>query len=963
MGFLEKIFGSYSEKELKRIQPLVDKVLALEEQFRGMSDGELRDMTSRLKKRLQEGESLDDILPEAFAACREAADRVLQMRHFPVQIVGGIILHQGRIAEMKTGEGKTLVATLPAYLNALAGKGVHIVTVNDYLARRDSEWMGKLYRFMGLTVGLVVSGMDQEDKKAAYDADITYGTNNEFGFDYLRDNMVVYRQNQVQRGWSYAIVDEVDSILIDEARTPLIISGRGDKSTELYQVADRFARTLRVLRVREVDAKEDQDELEADYIVDEKARTATITPRGAKKAEEYFHIESLNDPENLTLAHHINQAIKAHGVMQKDVDYVVKDGEVIIVDEFTGRLMIGRRYNEGLHQAIEAKEGVKVAHESKTLATITFQNYFRMYDKLAGMTGTAQTEADEFREIYHLDVVEIPTNRPLARNDCPDVVYKTEKGKFSAAIQQILECHQKGQPILVGTVSIEKSEILSAMLRRQGVKHEVLNAKYHEKEAEIVAQAGKYGAVTISTNMAGRGTDIMLGGNAEYLAKAQLRREGMTEEQISDATAFGETKDEEILAARKRFGELMAQYKEEIAPEAEKVRQAGGLFILGTERHESRRIDNQLRGRAGRQGDPGETRFIISLEDDLMRLFGGERVQSLMDTMGVEEDMPIENKLLSNTIESSQRKIEGRNFQIRKNVLQYDDVMNRQREIIYGQRRKVLDGEDLRENIRAMAGELVGETVDRFLLDGEIKDEWNLDGLRDNFLGWVTTGEDLRYDTQALEEVTKEEIKELLQERIRERLEKREKELNPQLMRELERMILLRNVDQKWMNHIDDMEALKQGIGLRGLAQRDPVVEYRMEGFEMFDAMIASIREDTIKMLLTVQIKTGEEVKREQVAKPTTASSDGSEKAQPVRAQSKKIGRNDPCPCGSGKKYKHCCGRGEGNSGGVVSCIPRRGAAPDPGSFSSRGRRKGTEKKSGVSSPQFVDGGRMGGYH
>ncbi len=581
------------------------------------------------------------------------------------------------------------------------------------------------------------------------------------------------------------------------------------------------------------------------------------------------------------------------------------------MDEFTGRLMIGRRYNEGLHQAIEAKEGVKVAHESKTLATITFQNYFRMYDKLAGMTGTAQTEADEFREIYHLDVVEIPTNRPLARNDCPDVVYKTEKGKFSAAIQQILECHQKGQPILVGTVSIEKSEILSAMLRRQGVKHEVLNAKYHEKEAEIVAQAGKYGAVTISTNMAGRGTDIMLGGNAEYLAKAQLRREGMTEEQISDATAFGETKDEEILAARKRFGELMAQYKEEIAPEAEKVRQAGGLFILGTERHESRRIDNQLRGRAGRQGDPGETRFIISLEDDLMRLFGGERVQSLMDTMGVEEDMPIENKLLSNTIESSQRKIEGRNFQIRKNVLQYDDVMNRQREIIYGQRRKVLDGEDLRENIRAMAGELVGETVDRFLLDGEIKDEWNLDGLRDNFLGWVTTGEDLRYDTQALEEVTKEEIKELLQERIRERLEKREKELNPQLMRELERMILLRNVDQKWMNHIDDMEALKQGIGLRGLAQRDPVVEYRMEGFEMFDAMIASIREDTIKMLLTVQIKTGEEVKREQVAKPTTASSDGSEKAQPVRAQSKKIGRNDPCPCGSGKKYKKCCGRGE----------------------------------------------------
>ena len=908
MGFLEKIFGSYSDKELKRVQPQVDQVLALEERFRGLSDEELRDMTPRLKQRLEQGESLDAILPEAFAACREAADRVLQMRHFPVQIVGGIILHQGRIAEMKTGEGKTLVATLPAYLNALAGKGVHIVTVNDYLARRDSEWMGKLYRFLGLTVGLVVSGMEPDQKKAAYAADITYGTNNEFGFDYLRDNMVVYRQNQVQRGWNYAIVDEVDSILIDEARTPLIISGQGDKSTDLYQAADRFARTLRALRVREVDAKEDQDDIDADYIVDEKARTATITPQGARKAEEYFHIDSLNDPENLTLAHHINQAIKARGVMQKDVDYVVKDGEVIIVDEFTGRLMIGRRYNEGLHQAIEAKEGVKVAHESKTLATITFQNYFRMYDKLAGMTGTAQTEADEFREIYHLDVVEIPTNRPLARVDYPDVVYKTERGKLSAAIQQIVECHKKGQPILVGTVSIEKSELLSAMLKRQGVKHEVLNAKYHEKEAEIVAQAGKYGAVTISTNMAGRGTDIMLGGNAEYLAKAQLRREGMTEEQISDATAFGETRDEEILAARKRFGELMEQYKAEIAPEAEKVRQAGGLFILGTERHESRRIDNQLRGRAGRQGDPGETRFIISLEDDLMRLFGGERVQSLMDTMGVEEDMPIENKLLSNTIESSQRKIEGRNFQIRKNVLQYDDVMNRQREIIYGQRGKVLDGEDVSENIQTMARELVAETVDRFLLDDSIKDEWNLDGLRNAFLGWVTTEEDLRYDTRQLEETTKEDIKAFLTTRIGERYAAREAMFGSQLMRDLERMLLLRNVDRKWMDHIDDMEALKQGIGLRGLAQRDPVVEYRMEGFEMFDAMIGSIREDTIKMLLTVQIKTQEEVKREQVAKPLVAKGDGSEKPQPARAQ--KVGRNDPCPCGSGKKYKKCCGRG-----------------------------------------------------
>ncbi len=911
MGFLDKLFGSYSEKELKRIQPTVDKVLALEERFRGLSDDELRDMTPRLKKRLEQGETLDDILPEAFAACREAADRVLQMRHFPVQIVGGIILHQGRISEMKTGEGKTLVATLPAYLNALSGKGVHIVTVNDYLARRDSEWMGKLYRFMGLTVGLVVSGMEPEEKKAAYDADITYGTNNEFGFDYLRDNMVVYRQNQVQRGWNYAIVDEVDSILIDEARTPLIISGKGDKSTELYQVADRFAQTLKMMKVKEVDAKEDQDDIEADYIVDEKARTATITPHGARKAEEYFRIESLNDPENLTLAHHINQAIKARGVMQKDVDYVVKDGEVIIVDEFTGRLMIGRRYNEGLHQAIEAKEGVRVAHESKTLATITFQNYFRMYQKLAGMTGTAQTEVDEFREIYSLDVVEIPTNRPLARVDYPDIVYKTERGKFSAAIQQILECHRKGQPILVGTVSIEKSEILSALLKKQGVKHEVLNAKYHEKEAEIVAQAGKYGAVTISTNMAGRGTDIMLGGNAEYLAKAQLRREGMTEEQISDATAFGETKDKEILAARQRFKELMTRYKAEIAPEAEKVREAGGLFILGTERHESRRIDNQLRGRAGRQGDPGETRFIISLEDDLMRLFGGERVQSLMDSMGVEEDMPIENKILSGTIESSQRKIEGRNFQIRKNVLQYDDVMNRQREIIYGQRRKVLDGEDVSGSIRTMADQLVEETVDRFLLDDSIKDEWNLDGLRDAFLGWVTTGEDLRYDTAGLEDVSKEEIKETLKKRIHEKYEARVKEFGPQLMGEIERMILLKNVDTKWMSHIDDMEALKQGIGLRGLAQRDPVVEYRMEGFEMFDAMIGSIREDTIKGLLTVRVRVDDEVKREQVAKPLTAKTDGSEKPQPVRAQGKKVGRNDPCPCGSGKKYKKCCGQGE----------------------------------------------------
>ena len=908
MGFLEKLFGSYSEKELKRIQPKVNAVLALEDKFSAMSDDELKAMTPRLKERLAAGETLDDILPEAFAACREAAWRVLEMKHFPVQVIGGIILHQGRIAEMKTGEGKTLVATLPAYLNALSGKGVHIVTVNDYLARRDSEWMGKLYRWMGLTVGLVVSGMEQDEKRAAYAADITYGTNNEFGFDYLRDNMVVYKQNLVQRGFNYAIVDEVDSILIDEARTPLIISGQGDKSTDLYEQADRFAKTLKMMKVKEVDAKEEQDDIEADYIVDEKARTATITPRGAQKAEEYFHIDSLNDPENLTLAHHINQAIKARGVMQKDVDYVVKDGQVIIVDEFTGRLMIGRRYNEGLHQAIEAKEGVGVQRESKTLATITFQNFFRMYDKLSGMTGTAMTEADEFREIYRLDVVEIPTNKPLIRKDHPDVVYKTEKGKFNAAIETIVECHQKGQPILVGTVSIEKSEILSNMLRRRGIQHEVLNAKYHEKEAEIVAQAGKLGAVTISTNMAGRGTDIMLGGNAEYLAKADLRREGMADELIEEATAFGDTDNQEILEARKRFQELLAAHKAKIAPEAEKVREVGGLFILGTERHESRRIDNQLRGRAGRQGDPGETRFIISLEDDLMRLFGGERVQSMMDSLGVDEDMPIENKFLSNTIESSQSKIEGRNFQIRKNVLQYDDVMNRQREIIYGQRKKVLDGEDISSNIRTMIEETVATSVDQYLLENVPKDEWNLDGLRDYYLGWLTVPTDFRYDTAQLEQVDREQIRQTLIDRAMKIYGEKEQMFGSELMREIERMLLLRNVDTKWMDHIDAMEELKRGIGLRSIGQRDPVIEYRMEGFEMFEQMTESIKEDTVKQLMLIRLKKEEPVKREQVAKPTVATTDGSKARKPVR-KGAKVGRNDPCPCGSGKKYKHCCGR------------------------------------------------------
>ncbi len=910
MGLMTKLFGSYSEKELKRIQPTVDAVLALEGKYKAMGDEALRGTAGLLREKLDQGASLDDILPDAFAACREAADRVLGMRHFPVQVVGGVVLHQGRIAEMRTGEGKTLVATLPAFLNALTGKGVHIVTVNDYLARRDSEWMGKLYRWMGLSVGLAVSGMEPDDKRKAYAADITYGTNNEFGFDYLRDNMVVYKENRVQRGWHYAIVDEVDSILIDEARTPLIISGHGDKSTDLYRQADQFAKTLRAMRVKEVDAKEDQDDVDADYIVDEKARTATITPHGAKKAEAYFGLESLNDPENLTVAHHINQAIKARGVMERDVDYVVKDGEVIIVDEFTGRLMIGRRYNEGLHQAIEAKEGVTVERESKTLATITFQNYFRMYHKLSGMTGTAMTEESEFRDIYRLDVVEIPTNKPMIRKDHPDVVYKTENGKYMAAIEMIKECHDKGQPILVGTVSIEKSERLSKMLGAHKIKHEVLNAKHHEKEAEIVAQAGKLGAVTISTNMAGRGTDIMLGGNAEYLARAQLRRDGMDEEMLEEATAFGDTDSAEILEARERFRAYLARFKEEVAPEAEKVRAAGGLFILGTERHESRRIDNQLRGRSGRQGDPGESRFVISLEDDLMRLFGGDRVQGLMDTLGVDEDMPIENKMLSNTIESSQRKIEGRNFQIRKNVLQYDDVMNRQREIIYGQRGKVLDGEDISDNIRDMMRECVAENVDRYLLDGVAKAEWNLDGLRDFFLGWVTTPEDLRFTPEELEKTSREEIKEQLTDRILDLYRHREETLTAPVLREVERMVLLRNVDAKWMDHIDAMDELKKGIHLRSVGQKDPVVEYRMEGFEMFDQMIDAIREDTVKMVLTLRVRTQEEVKREQLAKPITATTDGSEKRQPVK-KGAKVGRNDPCPCGSGKKYKKCCGRDE----------------------------------------------------
>ena len=912
MGLLKSLFGDYSKREVKRIQPLCDKVLALEEEYRAMSDETLRAQTDQLKNRLETGETLDDILPEAFATCREAADRVLGMRHFPVQIIGGIILHQGRIAEMRTGEGKTLVATLPAYLNALSGKGVHIVTVNDYLARRDSEWMGKVYRYLGLQVGLVVHGLDNNERRAAYNADITYGTNNELGFDYLRDNMVIYKENKVQRPHNYAIVDEVDSILIDEARTPLIISGQGDKSTDLYEQADRFAKTLKITRIKEMDAKEEQDTVDGDYIVDEKARTATLTQAGVKKAEQYFHLENLMDSDNVTLLHHINQAIKARGVMTRDVDYVVKDDQVIIVDEFTGRLMFGRRYNEGLHQAIEAKEGVKVERESKTLATITFQNYFRLYKKLSGMTGTAKTEETEFQQIYKLDVVEIPTNKPTIRTDLPDSVYKTEAGKFNAVIRQIEECHERQQPVLVGTISIEKSEHLSNLLKKKGIAHEVLNAKYHEKEAEIIAQAGKIGAVTIATNMAGRGTDIMLGGNPEYLAKAEMRRMGFPEEMIVESTGFGDTDNEEIIAARATFKELNEKYKAEIKPEAEKVKEAGGLFILGTERHESRRIDNQLRGRAGRQGDPGATRFYLSLEDDLMRLFGGDRINNLMEALGIDEDTPIENKMLTNSIESAQRKVEERNFGIRRDVLQYDDVMNRQREIIYSQRDKVLNGESVRDSIVNMIKESIAETVKTYTANDETHDDWNLDGLRDYYRGWLAGDDDFQYDAQGLEDLERQDLVDTLTDRAMSIYDKKEAQYGGEIMRELERVILLKTVDRYWMDHIDNMDELRRGIHLRAYGQKDPVVMYRVEGFDMFDQMINAIREDTSRLMLTVQIRTQEEPKREQIAKPTSTSSDGTDKARTVRkTASQKVGRNDPCPCGSGKKYKKCCGRGD----------------------------------------------------
>ena len=898
------MFGNYSEKEITRIRPILNKVLSYEEEYKALSDSELRAKTDEFRERINNGETLDQLLPEAFAVCREAADRVLSMRHFPVQILGGIILHQGRISEMKTGEGKTLVATLPAYLNALSGKGVHIVTVNDYLAKRDSEWMGKLYRFLGLSVGLIIHGLDHETKKAAYDADITYCTNNELGFDYLRDNMVIYKEQKVQRGHNFAIVDEVDSILIDEARTPLIISGQGDKSSDLYQKANALARSMKMVKVREMDDKETDEEAEydGDYVVDEKARTATLTPQGVKKTEEYFGISNLNDTENIKIAHHVNQAIRAYGIMQRDVDYVVKDGEVIIVDEFTGRLMFGRRYNEGLHQAIEAKEGVKIASESKTLATITFQNFFRLYSKLSGMTGTAMTEEAEFREIYKLDVVEIPTNKPLARIDMNDSVYKTEKAKFNAVIENIVECHEKGQPVLVGTITIEKSELLSSMLKKRGIKHNVLNAKHHEKEAEIIAQAGMFGAVTIATNMAGRGTDIMLGGNAEYLAKNALRHDGVSEELIAEATGFAETDDKDIIEARAKFKAYNDDFKAKIAPEAEKVRDAGGLFIVGTERHDSRRIDNQLRGRAGRQGDPGSTKFYISLEDDLMRLYGGERISSMMETLKVEEDTPLESKLLSRTIESAQRKKEGMNFAARKHVLEYDDVMNKQRELIYEQRNKVLDGENLKDSILKMIDETIDSYVSIYLSD-PVRDNWDIKGLKEYFSGWVTSNEDFNFLENDFENITVSEVADKIKEKAHEKYDLREQRFGEELTREMERVILLRCVDTNWMDHIDNMDQLRQGIGLRAYGQHDPVVAYRNESYDMFSAMRDAIREQTAKLTLTVEIRRDEDVKREKVAEETETGKPATVKGKGV------VSKNALCPCGSGKKYKRCCGK------------------------------------------------------
>ncbi len=913
MGLMSKVFGSYSDHQIKKLEKIAQKIEALADQYKKMTDDELRGMTAVFKSRLAAGETLDDILPEAFAAVREADDRVLGKRPFHVQLLGGIILHQGRIAEMKTGEGKTLVATMPAYLNALAGEGVHIVTVNDYLAARDSEEMGKVYGFMGLSTGLVVHGISPAEKQAAYRADITYGTNNEYGFDYLRDNMVVYKSRLVQRGHAFAIVDEVDSILIDEARTPLIISGEGDTPTDLYERADAFTRTLKKHVVKEIDAKEEQDNIEADYIVDEKANTAVLTPRGAKKAEAYFKIENYTDESNATLAHHINQAIKAHGCMKLDVDYVVNEDGVMIVDAFTGRLMPGRRYSDGLHQAIEAKEGVSVQKENKTLATITFQNYFRMYKKLSGMTGTALTEESEFRDIYSLDVVEVPTNKPMIRKDRDDAVYKTMAGKYRAVVEQVKECHAKGQPVLVGTVSIDKSEVLSAMLKRTGIPHTVLNAKFHAREAEIVAQAGKFGAVTISTNMAGRGTDIMLGGNPEYMAKADLRAMGIEEGLIVQATGTSDTEDEAILGVRRQYKELYEKHKEEIAPEADKVRAAGGLFILGTERHESRRIDNQLRGRSGRQGDPGESRFFLSLEDDLMRLFGNnDRIINMIDRLGLDEDTPIEARILSGTIETAQKRIEDNNFKRRKYVLSYDDVMNQQRTIIYKQRQGVLDDNDLSETMMNMIRGNIESAVAAYTSEGSAAD-WDFAGLRGELMGYLCTDEDFRYTGEELDKLTSADVTNLLIARAEGKIREREEAFGLEQFREVERAILLRNVDSAWMDHIDAMDDLKGNIGLQAYAHRDPVTEYRMVGADMFDAMVAEIRDKTVRALLTIMPRPREEVVRVQIAKPLQEGFEGGPKTSVKRVvlapkKSAKVGSNDPCPCGSGKKYKFCCG-------------------------------------------------------
>ena len=907
MGLFTKVFGTYSQRELKSIYPIVDKITALEDEYKQLTDAELQAKTPEFKERLANGETLDDILPEAFAAVREAADRVLGMRPYPVQLVGGIVLHQGRIAEMKTGEGKTLVATLPAYLNALTGEGVHIVTVNDYLAKRDSEWMGKVHRFMGLTVGLIIHDMKKEERQKAYQADITYGTNNEMGFDYLRDNMALYANEQVQRGHAFAIVDEVDSILIDEARTPLIISGMGEKSTQLYDMAEMFAARLKKFVVVESDDKEEEaTDIDADYVVDEKARSVTLTARGVKKAEEFFHLDNLSDPENSTIAHHINQAIKAHGIMKRDVDYVVKDGEVVIVDEFTGRLMFGRRYSEGLHQAIEAKEHLSVQRESKTLATITFQNYFRLYRKLSGMTGTALTEEEEFATIYALDIIEIPTNRPIARIDNEDSVYKTENGKYRAVIQQVKACHAKGQPVLVGTVSIEKNELLGKMLTREGIKHNLLNAKNHEREAEIVAQAGQFGAVTVATNMAGRGTDIMLGGNAEYMAKNDLRKAGLTDELIAEATGYAETDNQEILDARKLFAEKLAQHKVEIAGEADKVRAAGGLFIIGTERHDSRRIDNQLRGRAGRQGDPGETRFYISLEDDLMRLFGGDRVTGMMERMNIDEDTPIENKMLSRAIEQAQTTVESRNFQARKSVLEYDDVMNKQREIIYGQRKQVLDGMDVKGIIMGMMESAIGHQVRSAFMGQEHLDMVQCKELLRGLEGVYFTKYTVKIDESQLPTLTEDDFIEMFTKAAADFYEKKEQEITPPVMRELERVVLLRVVDEYWMDHIDAMQDLRQGIRLRAYAQTNPVDAYKKESLEMFEEMIDAMKEETVRRLYSVRLRQNEEVKRERVASGMTENvgGDGTVKKRPTKVV--KVGRNDLCPCGSGLKWKKC---------------------------------------------------------